>query len=102
ELLEALEIGDFEALAVLEAAIEHQDGALDGLLELADVPRPRPGLEPGGGAVPERHRGLAVGARARLEEVPREQRDVAAALAQRRHADDDQVQPIEQVFAELA
>ena len=80
---------------------EH-DGALDGVLELAHVAGPRRVHE-------HRHRlrrdavdALARAARVPPDEVLDEQRDVLAALAQRRHRDRDDVQPVEQILLELA
>ena len=78
------------------------DGALDGVLQLADVAGPVVIHQQ-----PERAFGdladvLAELVGEALEEMSGEQRDVLAALAQRRDADLDDVQPVEEILAELA
>ena len=73
----------------------------DGVLQFADVPRPRVRLQR------RERRGvhcadvLAEAAVRRAQKVVHEQRDVAAALAQRRQLDREAVEPVEQVLAEL-
>src|SRR5262245_1499168 len=85
--------------ADLAAAAQHHQ-PLDQVLELAHVARPV--------VAHERFHGLGRdAARAELlllaglaQEVRHEQRDVLAALAERRHFDRDHVEPVEQVLAE--
>ena len=76
--------------------------ALDEVFELADVARPgvseeqylRLGREPADHLV---ERAVRLG-----QEMPRQRQDVLGALAQGRDRDRDDVEPIEQVFTELA
>ena len=80
----------------------HQHGALDRVIELADVAGPgvleqhlhRAALEPG--------QPLAIALRVLPQEVLREQRQVLAAIAQRRQPDLDGVQAEQQVLPEPA
>ena len=82
------------------AAREHH-GALDGVLQLADVPRPRVREKRGLRLGREGEPPARLGAVAR-EEVPRERQDVLAPLAQRRELDRDDVQAEVEVLAEAA
>ena len=85
-----------------QRALRHQHRALDRVIELADVAGPgvleqhlhRAALEAG--------EPLAVALRVLAEEVLRQQRQILAAVAQRRQPDLDRVQPEEQVLAEPA
>src|SRR5688572_13945232 len=85
-----------------DVAVGQGDGALDGVLELADVAGPgvahhrvlHGGLEALAGALHV----LAVAG----EEVLGEQGDVVPPLAQRRHVHGDHVEAVEEVLAELA
>ena len=82
-------------------AREH-DGALDRVLELAHVAGPAvlgEALERGRRAAGDR---LAVLLGVDLDEVLREQRDVVAAIAQRRHVHRDHVEAVVEVLAEPA
>jgi hypothetical protein len=78
------------------------DQALDDVFQLADVARPRvvaQQLGRVGGNLPHRR---AVVLHEPLEEGVDQERDVLAALAQRRHRQVDDVQAIEQILAERA
>ena len=85
-----------------QRALRHQHRALDRVIELADVAGPavleqhlhRAALEPG--------EALPVALRVLAEEVLREQRQILAAIAQRRQPDLDRVQPEQQVLPEPA
>src|SRR5712692_6682202 len=93
-------LGEILEHELRSARDEH--GALEGVLELAHVPRPgvseqapvRPGLDP-------LHRAVVLRAVA-LEEGFHEHRDVLAPLAQRRHLDGHGVDAEEEVLAEAA
>ncbi len=85
-----------------DGAVAHHDGALDGVLELAHVARPRVVAEHVEGAARDAPRALAVLGGVLLDEVLRERRDVAAPVAQRRERDREDVEPVVQVFAEAA
>src|SRR5690606_34091195 len=82
------------------AAEDHR--ALDGVLELADVAGPAPGLQGLHGLGREAVERLAVLRAVPDEEVLGEQRDVAVALAQRRQVHADDVQAVEEVLPEAA
>src|SRR5260370_1178298 len=93
-------LGEILERELRSARDEH--GALEGVLELAHVPRPgvseqapvRPGLDP-------LHRAAVLRAVA-LEEGLHEDRDVLAPLAERRHLDGHGVDAEEEVLAEAA
>ena len=70
--------------------------------QLANVPRPRLGTQPGAGAFAEALRRQAVGLGESAEEVLRETGDVLASLAQRRDLDDQNREPVVEVQAEGA
>jgi hypothetical protein len=78
----------------------HEDhGALDGVLQFADVPRPAARAD-------RRHRGRreSVGAHAVLvrgthEKILRQEHRVAIALAKWRHVDRHHVEPVVEIFA---
>ena len=105
-VLEARAAGAFGAQAEVAradgVALRHQHGAFDRVIELADVARP---------AVIEQHlhrrrieagQRLAIALRVQPQEVPRQQRDVFAPIAQRRQVHFDRVQAEEQVLPESA
>ena len=83
-----------------DAAVAHEHGSLDRVLELANVARPVIRRE----HVDRRRRdapdALAVFARVLLDEVIGEQHDVRLPLAQRRREDGEDGQPVVQVGAE--
>ena len=82
------------------AATEH-DGALDHVLELAHVARPRVVEQAAAAPYARRVEARTVVLRAvEPEEVIDEQRDVLAARAERRRGDRDDVEPVEEVLAE--
>src|SRR5450759_3631337 len=83
------------------AGREHH-GALDGVLELADVARPVGGLERFQHARLDAVDPLARALRVLADEMIDQQRDVVAPLAQRRDVDGDHVQAIVQIFLEPA
>ena len=98
-------LGDFaiasgRSCSVSVSPRREHDGALDHVLELAHVARPRVvehALERGARDGEAR---LAVLLRVEPDEVIDEQRDVLAARAQRRRRDGDDVEPIVEVLAE--
>ena len=83
-------------------ALREQDGALDGVLELAYVPAPRLAAQVVRGVRSEARDVTPVTAGPALEERAREQHDVVSAVAQRRHPELDDAQPIVEVLAERA
>jgi hypothetical protein len=83
------------------AAAEHH-GALDGVLELTHVARPAVVAHAVQRGLGEAGDPLAVLDRVDAHEVVGEQRDVLEAVAQRRDADRDDVDAIEQILAEAA
>ena len=91
-----------EIAALHLVALRHQHGALDGVVELADVAGPGVVEQQLHGRVVEAVEALAVALRVLRQEVTGQQRDVLAALAQRRHRDLDRVQPEEEVLPEAA
>ena len=72
------------------------------MLQLADVAGPGLAFEPGEGAAGDPEQRALVGRGGAGEEVGGEQGDVAPPLGQRRQADGDQVEPVEEVLAEGA
>jgi hypothetical protein len=82
-------------------AVEHQHGAFDGLPELPHVAGKALRREPFQRAPAEGDLAALIGLGAEREEMAGEPRDVARPLAQRRQADADQVQAVEQILAEL-
>src|SRR3990172_792586 len=83
-------------------AVREDHGALEDVLELADVTRPRVGPETaerfgghGGGLAPQ-------SLRSPLEEMRHEERQVVDALAQRRHHETHALQAVEEIGAEPA
>src|SRR5262249_39334838 len=86
----------------LDAVAPGQDGrALDRILELAHVARPRVAEQPLDRLGRESQLAAELAARAG-EEVLGEGRDVLAAIAERRQDHLDDVQPVEEVLAEAA
>ena len=83
-------------------AVGHDHRALDHVLELADVARPRMRLDRGDRVGQDRHRAAALLGGELAHERMREQRRIALAVAQRRDLDDDLGQPIVEVLAEAA
>src|SRR5208283_865204 len=84
------------------AALAEHDRVLAEVAELADVPGPGIGLERLHRPRLDLDRGDAVLLRERLYEMREELRDVLPPLAQGRHHEAHDVQPEEQVLAELA
>src|SRR5256885_349661 len=83
-----------------QAGPRQHHAALDHVLELTDVARPRVTLQPPERLVGEAFESPVVLGRIEAQEVLGEHADVLAALAQRRHGDRDDVEPIEEVLAE--
>ncbi len=89
-------VGDPELVA-----FAHDDGAIDRVLELADVAGPvelrqiRHRLAADAG-----HRAVLLGGKAR-QEMPQQMRNVVAPRPQGRHRQRQHVQPVEQVLAEM-
>src|SRR6185436_1851905 len=96
--------GGAEVQVVLEkeSPLGHEDGALDGVFELANVPRPSVALQRAHGGGLEPPDVLLELLREAIDEVRGERNDVLLALAQRRHLHVDDVEPVVQVLAELA
>ena len=91
------EVGDFD-----DVFAGHEDGALDGVVELADVAGPgvvQHQLQRGG--VDALHL-LAIALRVAGEEMRGERRNIFAALAQRRQVNLDGIEAEEEVGAEIA
>ena len=82
------------------AAGGEHDGALDHILELAHVARPVVGHQHVERLGHELESGLAILLAVLLDEVLHEQRDVVFPVPQGRQLHVDDVQPIEQIFAE--
>ena len=80
--------------------LDHQ--ALHFVLELAHVARPVVGHQEFHRALREARHGAPHLARILLQEVPGQERDVVASLAQRRHADREDVESVVQVLTEAA
>src|SRR4051812_3582661 len=80
-------------------ALGHKDGALDGVVELTYIAGPRVAEQGLHGAFVEAGQRLAVMLRMLPQKVGGEQRDVLAAVAQRREADFDRVEAEEQVLS---
>src|SRR5207249_2797418 len=78
-----------------------RDRALDAVLQLADVARPRVRHQPLGRRGRQALDVVAVDRGEALEEALREEEDVAAARAERRRVDPDDVDSIEEILAEL-
>ncbi len=76
--------------------------AFDGVLQLADVARPLVAGQEHLGLRREAERSAARPAAGAVQEVRRQEPHVAAALAQRRHLDLDDVQPVVEVAPEAA
>src|SRR5436190_8250765 len=76
--------------------------ALDGALELADVPGPAALHEHADRVRAHLLHALAGGGPEALEECGHEERDVLATLAQRRQLDPDHADPVEEVHPEVA
>ncbi|HEU4404828.1 MAG TPA: hypothetical protein VFS43_06010 [Polyangiaceae bacterium] len=97
-------VGDARAQVadVDQLAVGHDRRALGLVLQLADVARPPVPPQRLERPRAEAAHGLAQLARLGGEEGLREQRDVVAPLAQRRHVELDHVEPVVQVFAEAA
>ena len=88
----------FDALGL---GVEDED-ALDDVAELADVAGPVVGLELVDGGVGDFDAGAAVLLAELGEEFAREERDVLFAVAQGRDVEGDDVEAVEEVFAEVA
>ena len=82
--------------------LAHDDGAIDRVLELADVAGPIELREMGHGLAADAGDGAVfLGGKAR-QEMPQQMRDVFAPQSQRRDRQRQHVQPVEQVLAERA
>ncbi len=93
-----LRIDDREMLDLDDAGRRQPHQLFDDVHQLADVARPPVALERAQRVVGERS-----GCRpARSTKVRRQRLDVFGPLAQRRHVQVDDAQPVQQVFAELA
>ena len=88
----------FDALGL---GVEDED-ALDDVAELADVAGPVVGLELVDGGVGDFDAGAAVLLTELGEELAGEERDVLFAVAQGRDVEGDDVEAVEEVFAEVA
>src|SRR5690606_26833456 len=75
-------------------------GALDDVLQLADIPRPVVALQQRGLLPRERERRVAELLAGALEEMACELHDVVAALAQRRDVDREHAEAIVEILAE--
>ena len=85
-----------------DVTLRHQDGALDRVIELPDVARPRvidERLQRGG---IEAGDALSVALRVAVRKCLRERRDVLAPFAQRREPDFNRVESEQQVLPETA
>ena len=78
----------------------HDHRALDDVAQLADVAGPGIRLQRGHVVPGDRLDALAERLRELLDEAPDQQRNVLGPLAQRRHADREDVEPVVQVLAE--
>ena len=83
-------------------AFGEDHGALDAVLQLADVSRPQVRMQLRHGGVRQHQRLLVQIAAEPIDEVLRQHRDIGAALAQRRNRDRENGQPEVQVFPVLA
>src|SRR6266566_2910658 len=90
---------DHERLA---PPLTQHDGALDHVLELAHVARPVVGREPLQGLLLDIADGLPRLLCEAVDQVLDQDRNVVGAFAQRRQADGEDVQPIEQILPEPA
>src|SRR6185503_16228619 len=81
-------------------AARQDHGALDHVLELADVARPVVALQQSRLLLRQRQRPMTEFLARALEEVTRDLNDVVTALAQRRHLDRENAEPVEQVLTE--
>src|SRR5271157_4523729 len=77
-------------------------GALDRVLQLADIARPGIAHQQAHRALRKAHPGATQGFLILAQEVIGEQRDVILALAERRQRDIDHVYPVEQLLAEAS
>ena len=89
-------------MRVHDLAVADDDRALDGVLELADVPRPVICHEHVDGRRRDALDVLAVRERCLLEEMIREQQQVRFPLAERRKKNREHIEAVVQVFAEAA
>src|SRR5450830_213959 len=89
-----------KVVGVENAAVTHEDGPLDAVLQLANVPRPVIAHED----VDRRRRDtphvLAMPRRVLLDEVVRQEGDVGAPVAQGRQEDREHVEAVEKILAE--
>src|SRR5690606_7464329 len=83
-------------------SLGENDGALDGVLELADVPRPAVGLEELDRPLRETGHLLAVVLREAAQEFLGEEADVAGPIAERRERHRDDGEAVVHVLAQLA
>src|SRR5262249_27462446 len=89
-------------VALVDRVVGREDDeALDEVAQLANVPRERVRRERGHRVVLDRHARPVVRLRGDLEEVPREERDVLAARAERWDRERHHVQPVEEIGAKL-
>ncbi len=95
------EHGEMLGFDALGFGVEDQD-ALDDVAQLADVAGPVVLLERGEGGVGDFDVGAAVLLAELGEEFAGEERDVFLAIAQRRDVEGDDVEAVEEVFAEVA
>ena len=88
-------------MGVEDAAVAHEDGAFDAVLQLAHVPRPVIAHKD----IDRRRRDaphvLAVPRRVLLDEVVRQEGDVGTPVAQGRQEDREHVQAVEEILAEF-
>src|SRR6185369_16670956 len=82
------------------AAFGHDHGALDAVLELANVTRPAVRLNGANGIGRKAARGTAEALRGALEQELSKQQTVALPLAQRRNANGDFADAVIKIFAE--
>ena len=76
------------------------DGALEDVLQLADVARPRVRHQPAQGGRVDPVKPPGDPRRELVEEVLRQERDILRPLAERRELDREDAEPVVQVFAE--
>jgi hypothetical protein len=86
----------------ISSGSEQDHGAFDNVLQLADVPRPGIVLEEFGGAGGEAGELFPQFPVELLQQFEREGHDVFFSLAQRRNEKRDDIEPVVEVFAELA
>ena len=96
----ACAIGRGQVLGTDCASLAEHDRALDHVLELAHVARPSYAIRRSSASRATLIRGLLFLRAVDLQEVIDQQRDVVAALRERRAGDGDHVQAIEEIFAE--